>query len=252
MTQHPAEGTLQAYLDGEILSEPREALDRHLHGCRTCRATLNGLDAMADATGSALAAMDVTAPDPETVRWAVRQARAAARGRTHRRRAAAAASLALLCGAGWAAAMPGSPIRSWWTDRSSDEPPATAEQEVVGVVDAVRTGVSVMPLDGRVTVHFVSVPRETWLEVRIVDAEPTTVSAPGGSRFETGTGRVQVDLAELPGDLLVEIPSTAILADIFIDGSRVFLKSGTEVSYPGPAPVPTGAGSVRLQTESSP
>ena len=81
MIQHPAEGTLQAYLDGEVLSESREALDRHMDGCHECQEALAQLDVMADATGAALARVDLPAPATDAARWDVRRARAARRSR---------------------------------------------------------------------------------------------------------------------------------------------------------------------------
>ena len=59
-----------------------------------------------------------------------------------------------LAGAGWAAAMPGSPIRGWWTGRSSEELPVTIDQQVTGLADAQRIGVRVEPLEGQVSVSF--------------------------------------------------------------------------------------------------
>ena len=158
----------------------------------------------------------------------------------------------LLCGAGWAAAMPGSPIRTWWLNRPAAEPTGMTEEEVGEQLGPGRTGVSVLPLDGRVSVSFVGVPEESWVEIRLSEIEETAVSAPAGARFATGSGRVDVEIEGLEGDLVVEIPSTAILADVLVDGQAVFRKSGTEVSYPGPAPVNTDSGSVRLRPGGGP
>ena len=252
MIQHPAEGTLQAYLDGEVLSESREALDRHMDGCHECQEALAQLDSMADATGAALAVVDRPAPATDAARWDVRRTRAARRSRTHRRRVSVAASVVLLVGAGWAAAMPGSPIRGWWTGRSSEELPVTIDQQVTGLADAQRIGVRVEPVEGQVSVSFDGVPGESWVEIRIADIAETGVRVPVGSRFESGAGRIHVEIDGLEGDLLVEIPSTATLADVLVDGRPVFRKSGSEVSYPGPAPVVTGGGSVRFQAGGGP
>ena len=148
--------------------------------------------------------------------------------------------------------MPGSPIRGWWTGRSSEELPVTIDQQVTGLADAQRIGVRVEPLEGQVSVSFDGVPGESWVEIRIADIAETGVRVPVGSRFESGTGRIHVEIDGLEGDLLVEIPSTATLADVLVDGRPVFRKSGSEVSYPGPGPVVTGGGSVRFQAGGGP
>ena len=148
--------------------------------------------------------------------------------------------------------MPGSPIRGWLAGRSSDELPVAIDQRVTGLADAQRIGVRVEPLEGQVSVSFDGVPEETWVEVRISDVAETGVDVPVGSRFESGTGRIHVEIDGLEGDLLVEVPSTATLADVLVDGRPIFRKSGSEVSYPGPAPVVTGSGSVRFRAGGSP
>ena len=255
MIQHPAEGTLQAYLDGEIQSEPREAVYRHLDGCRECRDALAGLDAIAVATTRELAplgAVDSSGSIADAARWEVRRAVARRRSHANRRRVAAAASVVLLVGAGWAAAMPGSPIRGWLAGGSPSEPAMESDQQLTGAVTTPRTGVSVPSLEGRVSVSFDGVGQETWIEVRVALAQDTQVSAPVGARFETGAGQVNVDMGGLGGDLIVEFPDGATLAEILVDGRLVFRRAGAEVSYPGPVPVPTNMGSTRLQVGGGP
>ncbi len=252
MMEHPAEGTLQAYLDGEIQSEPREALDRHLAGCGACRRSLAELDQLAGQTRRALALVDREPPSMEAARWEARRARATYRSRAHRRRLATAASVILLAGAGWVAAMPGSPIRNWWDSRSVAELSAPAEEQITGPEGIERAVVGVQLLDGRVSVSLDGVPRDSRIEVRLTDTEGVRVSAPAGSRFETGPGRMLVRIDGLEGDLTVELTAAAVLADVQVNDRLVLRKSGDEVSYPGPEPTRLQGGSVQFQAEGEP
>jgi len=246
MTDHPVEGTLQAYLDGEVLPEPREGLDRHIEACPDCQLALADLGAMGRATHTALADLDATIPAADRALWEIRRARASRRAAAVRHRAAAAAGLALLIGAGWVAAMPGSPVRDWWAGRFGPDPVGLTEAPPSVASEAQRAGMSQLPLDGRISISLDLVPAGSWLEVTMSDAERAAVSVPAGSSFETGPGRIQVRIEGAPADLLIEIPEDAIVAEILVNDRPFLRKSGSSVSYPGPDPIPAEGGSVRL------
>ena len=57
---HTAEGTLQAYLDGEIADAAARALSDHVAGCAACAAELEALRRMNSRVGEALALLDTS------------------------------------------------------------------------------------------------------------------------------------------------------------------------------------------------
>jgi hypothetical protein len=246
MTYHPGEGTLQAYLDGEVPPKPREGLDLHLEACPDCQVVLAALDTMGRATHTVLADLDATMPAADRALWEIRRTRASRRAAAVRRRAAAAASFVLLIGAGWVAAMQGYPVRDWWAGRFGADPVGLIEPQLPATLEAQRAGMSQLPLDGRISISFNLVPAGSWLDVTLSDGARAAVSVPEGSSFETEPGRIQVRIEGAPVDLLVEIPEDAIVAEVLVNDRLFLRKSGSSVSYPGPDPIPTEGGSVRL------
>ncbi|MGH7446663.1 MAG: anti-sigma factor family protein, partial [Longimicrobiales bacterium] len=59
---HAAEGTLQAYLDGEIDSAAEAALREHVAACEICAGELEALSLTNRRAGAALAPLDTPAP----------------------------------------------------------------------------------------------------------------------------------------------------------------------------------------------
>ena len=248
--EHPGEGALQAYLDGEVLAEPREAIDRHLVGCGECREALGRLDSFALRTREALGLIEVVPPSLDRIRWQVRTARAGRRGQIHKR-VAVAASLVLVAGAGWAAMAPGSPFR-----RPADiEETATVALEAPPVQQAVELstgveprGVAVPPEAGSVSVLFEGVGAGSWVAVYVVDGDRATVTAPPASRFEAGEGSALVVVTDPAAELVVELPRTLVTAEIRVNDRAIYQSVNGEVTYPGPAPVSTDGG-VRIPVE---
>lgn len=103
MTQHPDEGTLHAYVDGELPRVEAEALDAHVAGCASCAAALaeaRGLIAAASRTISALdaAPSSVSGAAPTAVASTPTAPRRFARPVVFRASYARAAALLLLAG----------------------------------------------------------------------------------------------------------------------------------------------------------
>ncbi len=246
--QHPTEGVLQAYLDGEVLSEPREALDRHLTACEECRGQLADLDDLASRAREALAGIDLSTPALAEALWEVRRARAARRAHVHRRgRVAVAASAVLVAGAGLAAMAPGSPLRRLWEPAETlPVAVATSEQALELAAVSEPRGVGVPPQDGAVSVIFEGVPAGSSVEIHIVDEERATVVAPEASRFEAGEGSARIAVSGPEAELRVELPRALASAEILVNGEVVYRSVGGDASYPGPAPAPAPNGGVRL------
>ena len=125
---HVDEGTLHAYLDGELPSAERAALEAHLAGCATCRANLTEERALRERAtavlGSARPAERPAPPleqlrrEPQRSPWRVR------------RSFAWAASIALALGLGYYMRSPGaSPVAS--VSPAPAEPVAVAQNRAV-------------------------------------------------------------------------------------------------------------------------
>lgn len=68
MTQHPDEGTLHAYIDGELPRAEAEALEAHIAGCASCSAALAEARGLVAATSKVITALDAA---PATARTTV-------------------------------------------------------------------------------------------------------------------------------------------------------------------------------------
>lgn len=219
MTNHPDDGRLQTYLDGELSFDGAEAVERHLLSCEPCRErveVLRGREARAQA---ALAQLDRTV-DPEAALWRVRQARARQRSATRRRRLATAATVVLLLGAGAAAAMPGSPLRSWI---AGDDEPVRVETTEVETEGAALT---FQLREGEGRVDAVGLGDEVQLWVRLAHQTEVHVAAPLGASFETGPGWARITGGDR-GVLRVELPMDARRVSLVVDDRRrVELREG--------------------------
>ena len=127
---HVDEGTLHAYLDGELPSAERAALEEHLAGCATCRANLTEERALRERASAVLGSArpaERPAPPLEQLR------RAPQRSPWRVRRSFAwAASIALALGLGYYMRSPGaSPVAS--------VPPAPAQPVALAQNRAVAT-----------------------------------------------------------------------------------------------------------------
>ncbi len=226
MTNHPDDGRLQTYLDGELSFDGLEAVERHLLSCEPCRERVDALREREARVKAALAQLDRQMDaegrevEPEAALWRVRQARARRRSATRRRRLATAATVVLLLGAGAAAAMPGSPLRSWIA--GDDEPVRveTAEVETEGAA------LSFQLRDGEGRVEIVEPGDEVELQLRLAQRAEVHVAAPPGASFETGPGWARITGGHR-GALRVELPMDARRASVTVDQrSRVELREG--------------------------
>jgi putative zinc finger protein len=103
MTQHPDEGTLHAYIDGELPGAEAKALEAHVAGCASCSAALaeaRGLVAVTSQVISALDAVPAAARTPAAVvgRASTERAARVSRPPVFRMPYARAAALLLLVG----------------------------------------------------------------------------------------------------------------------------------------------------------
>lgn len=233
---HLDEGTLQAYLDGELPGRDRAAAAEHLLLCAECRRELDGLRRATETLRDALALTDVPAPPASAPAVSGAPRHGGVRGRTLGR----AAVLVLLVAAAASATVPGSPLREWIVDAvrpapdaapelpaRAAEPPESRPSAPAGIalpgvrdVDIVVTG----PFD---------------MAIRLVRTEEprVAVSALGSDRdplFRMGAGRIEV-VGGAGGELRVEVPRTGAAVRLVVDGRRyAVVRDGTvEVLEPG-------------------
>lgn len=249
---HPDEARLVAYMDGELGRDERAELSRHLMECGECGRALGDLRRSSEAFSDAVAAL--RPPPTRATADDLRRGAAEAEGgrppdvaspRSGWSTAArVAASLVVLLGA--AAALPGSPVRSW-IDRSvqqvqailggGGEAPEPGEIEAprsperAGATD--RSGVAVSASDGSIHITLTEVPADTEIRVRLV-AGPRAGVWNAGGRYDTGPGRIEVT-APASGALLVEIPRLVERVRLEVNGRLVAVgrEGDLEVTVPG-------------------
>ena len=178
MSPHPTEGTLQEYLDGELVPPQRGVVGRHVQACHQCRTLVAELASMEATTRGVLADLVAAIPAADRALWEIRRARATRQSAANRRRVATAASLVLLVGASWAAAMPGISC-----SRMVGRSPGGGAVGAIGpqlptAVDTPRAGMSQLPLDGTITISLDGVSAGNWVEVILADVERGGVSVP--------------------------------------------------------------------------
>lgn len=236
---HPSDGRLAAYLDGELEGRERAAVGRHLVECSACAGTIARLEEAARGFSDAVSAVE---PPPTDATAAEVRRRAASRsdgeedavagrvgadgpGSRWSTAARVAASVAVLLGV--AAALPGSPVRSW-VDRSvrqvrglfdgaeDERAAAEAEPPPSGTDGEERSGVAVPTPEGSVRIVLRSVPAGTAVRVRLVDGDRAGVWNADGD-YRTGPGRIEV-ASPASDTVLVEIPRSVGRARLEVNG----------------------------------
>ncbi len=254
---HPAEGTLQALLDGELPRADRAEVELHLRGCSSCRGEAEGLRTAAAALTSALARVDRPAPTGRALAAASRRRRrwvGVDAGQVVRRAAVLVLGVATVA----SATVRGSPVRGWIAGLVHRVAPSAAPGRgspaagvpggapgaaPVGGHAASAAGVSVLPELGRVRVVLTAPSPELRIRVRLSDDTYSDVRASGlasGARFRTGPGRVEVSGAGA-GEVEVAIPRGARSAVVEVDGRPYFRKDGEGIRLLAPASDSSGS-----------
>lgn len=249
---HPSEARLVAYLDGELGSDERAVLSRHLMECVGCARALGELRRSSRAFSEAVDGLR-----PPSTRLTADALRRRAEGGDAERSAdeeqarfgwstatRIAASVAVLLGA--AAALPGSPVREW-LDQSvqqiqavlggGDEAPDPGEivappaPDRTGITD--RSGVAVSASGGSILITLSEVPADTEIRVRLVGGPRAGVWNAGG-QYNTAPGRIEVT-APASDALLVELPDLVQRVRLMVNGTlaAVARDGELEVTAPG-------------------
>lgn len=237
---HAAEGTIQAYLDGEIDSAAERALCEHVAACAVCVAELETLRAANELVQESLELIDAPVPMMRAQaaiarerRGGQRMARIGAWGL-----AKAAMLLLVLAGAG-AAAIPDvrralettfSRVVAMFSGGPERTATVPAELETGEPAPDVVPGESfVAPADGRVRI-VLETPARGSLEVfvRLTDGEQahvvTATAAAGSRRSASG----ELELRDLgAGTVTIALPRGVREATVAVDGRvRVYKEDG--------------------------
>lgn len=257
--KHLDEGTLQAFMDGELGEEQREEVTAHVAGCEPCRTELAWLRAASGELHGALAHLD--RPAPVARDYAVAWPRKAGPARRMLHALPRAAVFVLGFAAVASATIPGSPVRRWVEEVLAPAPqvattaaPRPAERAAgpeletsAAVAAPVEAGVSIRPEDGAVSIRLRDASPELRIRAVLTDGERAGVFATGAAaeaRFSTGPGRIEV-VGAGPGELRVELPRSGA-ATVEVDGQPYLVKEGEQLRLSVP-PVDSSATEVMFR-----
>jgi anti-sigma factor RsiW len=155
---------------------------------------------------------------------------------------ARAAGLLLVFAAAAAAAIPGSPLRSWLVEvigpseveSPAPEPTAEPTEDVVSGPEGnpQEVGIQMDPGGGELVVSLSGLPPGAEVQVRLVGGIRSWVYAAEGARFQTRPGAVD---AEVPGEYVrVELARSLALASVEVDGVLYLRKTGDRLELAGP------------------
>jgi anti-sigma factor RsiW len=184
---HTAEGTLQAYLDGEIADAAARALSDHVAGCAACAAELDALRRMNSRVGEALALLD----GPSAARVVRARAAIAGEGRYGTRRIAR--------------------LGAWGLAKAAMLTLVLAAAGVAAIPDVRR---ALETTFSRVVALFSSEQERTAVPAEPAPADPPAVTpgaVPGASYVTPASGRVEIALEAPTGrvEVVVELVAAA-------------------------------------------
>ena len=220
---HVDEGTLHGYLDGELPSADRAALEAHVTQCATCRAALTDERALRDRASAVLGRarpLERPAPPFEQIR------RTPARHRWHVRMPFAwAASIALALGIGYLLRSPNQSVVASDKQGPTAEPTVVATNRTTGA--QLQEQKAAAPMQVRGTRRTTPAPADEIDRVRESPA-PSDVAASAEARNSASSPapaarRVNDSVAreQLNDSLLRERLKTAHLETVVVTGAAV-------------------------------
>ncbi|HLU25930.1 MAG TPA: zf-HC2 domain-containing protein [Longimicrobiales bacterium] len=266
--RHPAEDTLQAYVDGELEGAPAEHVGRHVATCIECRGTVARLREASALFSEAMGRLDAGEPaawaDENVLPLALGARtgtkpvlrvvpgggadRAAASAREPERAVPRApgvavawrwaAAILLVTAAAGSAAIVAFPILRGGGGQPGEALTAVDESVASGA------GVVVRPLNGVMDIAVRSAPAGSRLVVELTDERDVRVDVSGAAapRFEARDGSVVVDLADRSAVLRVSLPRSLAAGTVRVDdvvvarseGDRVVPEEALEAGIPIP------------------
>lgn len=269
---HPDEGRIRAFLDGEAGVESLE-IQAHLQSCSLCADLARGQEETMTVLTEALSLMDV-APVTDQVRDRISglaggtpgledpslvqrnnasiqgpRSRESRRGPTAlrslvRENLPKAASVAILLTAGAAAALPGSPLREWFSGTGRDSAdmegleapgivsPTTQQPQGSPPVGTEEVGASLPVKAGGMTIRIEEMKEGAEIRVRLVDGDRAGIFAGQGTRFRTEEGLMEARGA--PGSVTIEVPRQTGRLELLVDGILFLRQRYGELEIPGP------------------
>jgi hypothetical protein len=258
---HVAEGSLQAYIDGEIGSAESSALREHLAVCAVCSDELATLRHTSDTLHSALVAMDVRPPMLRARARIAAEGRRRPAGRFARVSAAgfAKAAMLLIALAGAvSAAIPNSPVRRALEATYARVVQLMAGADTVAIEEVVEVpatepaqpvaarvteNISVTPSNGRISIVLHPPAGAVEVTVRMVDgsrAHIQTSMTDEVVRFVRGTGRVEVG-GMGSGEVTIELPRGLQAATVVVGNAVAAELLGEQLQLRGPAGAAQGS-----------
>jgi anti-sigma factor RsiW len=229
---HAAEGSLQAYIDGELDGAESTALREHLASCDVCAEELDELRSLSERTHGAFSLIDT---HPPMVRaHALIRAREDERLDLRRRIvsaggfgfAKAAMLLLALAGAG-AAIIPGSPLRDAIGNAiarvfgAREEPAPAIVETPAEVVPPAAPGQSwgVAPESGRVRIILRAPEGDVVVRVRSTDDALAQIESTQQTPLAVSSANGRAELRNVANSTLtISIPRSVSTATIEIDG----------------------------------
>lgn len=233
---HPHDEDIQRLLDGELTAVLEAPLRAHLARCDGCRDRVEETRRDRDEIETLLRLVDHPTPRVHAERVT---ARATSQRRLPWQRLAAGIVLSLGV-AGAAAALPGSPFRTWVMDvahgiaLSVAPAPAVVMPAPPDPAAPNMAGVSLIP-DGDIAIVFTSSQKAGTARVAFSFGPELTIQAPpGAARFASEEGRLVVDNAGSSASFDIQLPRSAQRVEIRVSGQRRFLKDGVRIvtSFP--------------------
>lgn len=231
---HATEGTIQAYLDGELTVAERSELTGHLAQCDACARELDTLRQASSDFVTLTGTLDVPV-ELERAREALDRERWARRSRTIRRVLTRAAVFLVFVAGAAAAAVPGSPLRRWvtnlWHNATAPRPAPTAPAAPTPAPEPSVSAVSVEPLQGHVRIVVRGATADTRVHVKLLDSGLASVEGKGAAaaaHYQTGPGQIDVR-AVTGGDVIVTLPESATQASVELNGRVVVRKEGAQL-----------------------
>ena len=217
---HPSDATLVAMIHGELIDGAEAGLRSHLAECGACAALEAELRAGDTEVHELLAILDHAVPRLHPPVAASRV--------PSLRRAALAASLALLLAGAAAAAVPGTPLNRWIRDRLAPSVPAGALRAVPAPAratpdDEQAAGGVEVPATRELTLVFGEPEPAGLLTVARADRPDVSLRAFGGAvAYQVGDGRIVVDNRRPALRYALEIPVGLPRLTVLVGGRVVF------------------------------
>ncbi len=243
---HPEEGLIRAFLDGEAGSRS-STVEAHLRSCSECAGRVREQEETLAilAEGLSLADVPPALEGPSVRLLETPRVQSSRHGIGHllRRNLTKAAAVAVLLSAGAAAALPGSPIHQWLTGLGGAAPeeispvPETSSTEDLAEGTAAgreveEVGTSVPVKAGGMTIRIGKMADRAELRVLLVQGDQASIFAGKGTRFRSEESVMEAWQA--PGSVTVEIPMSAEVVEVLVDGTLFLRKEGERLDTPGP------------------